>query len=100
MIGHSLDAQVQIYAADEWYEFLKELEAELPTIFITSSVVIRNKEEVPTDSYSNEEMPGLAVFIDKAPGEKCERCWIYSETTGEHEDHPTLCQRCATVMSN
>ncbi|PKM90985.1 MAG: isoleucine--tRNA ligase [Firmicutes bacterium HGW-Firmicutes-12] len=100
MIGHSLDAQVQIYAAGEWYEFLKELEIELPTIFITSNVVVRNKEEAPAEAYYNDEMPGLGVFIGKAPGEKCERCWIYSETTGEYEDHPTLCQRCATVMSN
>jgi len=100
LIGHSLDAQVQLYADGEWYEFLKGLEEELPTIFITSNVVVMNKKQVPSEVYSSDEIPELAVAIAKAPGEKCERCWIYSETTGENEIHPTLCKRCAAVVGS
>lgn len=100
LIGHSLDAQVQLYADAEWFGFLKELEAELPTIFITSNVVVRNKEQAPSEVFTSDEIPELAVSIAKAPGEKCERCWIYSETTGENETHPTLCKRCATVVGS
>ncbi|MCR4441151.1 MAG: isoleucine--tRNA ligase [Peptococcaceae bacterium] len=99
VIGHSLDARVQLYAAGEWYQFLKELESELPTILITSSVAVYPKGEAPAGAYSSEDIPDVAVLVQKAPGKKCERCWIYSETTGLEEAHPTLCRRCAQVMA-
>ena len=40
----------------------------------------------------------LAVSVAKAVGEKCERCWIYSDELGSDPEHPTLCPRCAAVM--
>ncbi len=40
----------------------------------------------------------LSIVIEKAEGEKCERCWSYSETVGQHENHSTLCARCADVV--
>lgn len=39
-----------------------------------------------------------SVVIEKADGEKCERCWTIAETVGESEAHPTLCTRCAEVV--
>ena len=38
--------------------------------------------------------------VTKAKGEKCERCWIYSEELGTDANHPTLCPRCTEVMKN
>jgi len=32
--------------------------------------------------------------VEKAKGEKCERCWMYSETVGQNSEYPTLCERC------
>ncbi|WP_444318056.1 zinc finger domain-containing protein, partial [Megasphaera sp.] len=29
----------------------------------------------------------------------CERCWIHSDTVGSDPNHPTLCARCAAVLS-
>ncbi|MDX9871204.1 MAG: isoleucine--tRNA ligase [Clostridia bacterium] len=100
LIGHALDAKVQLYAAGEWYDFLKELAEELPTIFIVSDVVVEKMEQAPAGAYTHEEVPGLAAAVAKAPGEKCERCWNYSESTGESEAHPTLCHRCAAVLES
>ena len=40
----------------------------------------------------------LGHMIIKAGGEKCERCWTYSETVGKDSEHPTLCARCAAVV--
>jgi len=98
-IGHSLDAQVHLYASGEWYDFLLSLEPQLPTIFITSSVVMHDSKERPESVYTGEELPDVAVTVNKAPGDKCERCWIYSEAVGEDEIHPTLCERCAHVLA-
>ena len=39
-IGHSLDAEVKLYAAPELYEFLNNYEKDLAFIFIVSSVRI------------------------------------------------------------
>jgi isoleucyl-tRNA synthetase len=39
-----------------------------------------------------------AVVVEKAEGEKCERCWTISTEIGENEAHPTLCPRCASVV--
>jgi isoleucyl-tRNA synthetase len=97
-IGHSLDAQVQLYANAEWYNFLSPLEGDLASLFITSSVLLKKEEQVPQGAFTSEELPGLAVVVERAPGEKCERCWIYSETVGQDAEHPTVCRRCAAVL--
>jgi len=100
IIGHSLDAKVDIFASSEWLPFLQDIVQDLATYFITSTVEIHPAEEAPAEAYRNEELPGLAVTVAKAPGQKCERCWIYSETVGESPEHPTLCKRCDTVIKS
>jgi isoleucyl-tRNA synthetase len=42
---------------------------------------------------------GVAVLVEKARGDKCERCWIYSEERGADPAHPGLCPRCAEVVA-
>lgn len=39
------------------------------------------------------------VVAEKSPHPKCERCWNYRLTVGLDPDHPTLCERCAAVVS-
>ena len=39
-----------------------------------------------------------AVAIQKADGQKCERCWNYSVRVGEFERYPTVCERCAEAL--
>ncbi len=93
IIGKPLEAKVSLYADGELYDFLKSVEAQLPEIFITSSVTVENGEgEVKGD------VEGLSVTVSKADGEKCERCWKFSDTVGQDKNHPTLCAHCAKVM--
>ncbi len=99
LIGHSLNALVHLYADEDLYEFLSGLEKDLPILFITSGAILHQEDEKTPDAYTGEDMPNLAVKIEKALGAKCERCWIYSETVGESEEHPTICRRCAAVMA-
>ena len=40
----------------------------------------------------------LAVRIEKADGEKCERCWNYSTHVGESQRYPTVCERCVAAL--
>ncbi|MGI6711616.1 MAG: isoleucine--tRNA ligase [Bacillota bacterium] len=100
VIGHSLNAAVDLYPDEELYGFLKELEDQLPMIFIVSTVTLHDPGDlVPDKAFKSEELP-LAVTVSTAPGEKCERCWIFSKTVGEDTKHPTLCNRCSHVVNS
>ena len=93
-IGKSLEAQVTLKADGELYDFLKENEAVLEPVFIVSKVVLEQGAAAQTTA----ETEGLEVTVSKAHGEKCERCWAYSDTVGKDEKHPTLCARCAAII--
>lgn len=94
VIGASLDAEIELFADGEMLDFLKANENELPVIFIASDV--RVTEGNGGDFHG--ELP-IGVTVRKASGEKCERCWSYSDTVGKSSDHPTLCVRCAAIIS-
>ncbi|MEW6661629.1 MAG: isoleucine--tRNA ligase [Bacillota bacterium] len=102
LIGSSLQAEVHLYALDETvYGFLKSNEGLLNTLFITSLVLVhRPGAEVPEAAGSCEEISGLKVLVQKAQGEKCERCWMYSPTVGGDAEHPALCSRCVEVVQS
>lgn len=97
-IGHSLNAKVTLYADGENLEFIKSIESDLVTVFIVSAVEIKNLADAPAAAQNGEEMPEIKVSVEQAPGDKCERCWMFSEFVGEDEKHPTLCKRCADVV--
>lgn len=81
-IKSSLEAKVTLCASGDKLAFLKKAENELATAFIVSEVeIVENSSE-------------LEIKIEKAEGEKCERCWVISKTVGENSEHPTLCSRC------
>ncbi|MBQ9097085.1 MAG: isoleucine--tRNA ligase [Clostridia bacterium] len=94
VIGHSLGADVTIYAEGNKYNFLKENEDMLKTLFIVSGAKV---EEGSVDGAFEGEF-GIKVKVAAAAGEKCERCWMFSETVGSDANHPTLCSRCAAAV--
>ena len=94
LIGHSLDAQVKIKGKGKNFNFFKTYENQLHTIFIVSQVVLK-EEDVGEDSSVNEALRGLKISVSRAKGEKCDRCWMYSESVGEKKEFNTVCSRCA-----
>ena len=86
VIGHSLNAKVILYVSEDRYEELLKDRELLTTVFIVSKVEIENNKR--------EEDSEIGIKVEMAEGEKCERCWMYSETVGKNQDHPTLCKRC------
>ena len=93
-IGHSLDAKVIVYADNEEYAFLKENEEQLLVVCITSGFEVRKMEEAPASAQESEYFENIKLLVEDAPGDKCERCWMYSESVGSSEEHPTICDRC------
>lgn len=93
-IGSSLDAEVTLYCSDEnEYNKLKDEADELKSLFIVSKVTVLNDGE---GQYKGES--GVTLTVGRASGEKCARCWTYSDTVGSDKDHPTLCARCASIV--
>jgi isoleucyl-tRNA synthetase len=95
-IGLSLDAKVTITADAELLAFLGEYADELAAIFIVSTVELVGT--ISAAAYSAESIAGLKIFVEKAPGEKCERCWSYSEKLGSHAEHPAICPKCTAAV--
>ncbi len=93
IIGASLEGAVTVYAKGEQYNFLKSVEDILTTVFIVSKVAI-----VEGDGGDHKGDSGIGVTVTHANGEKCERCWSYSETVGQDDEHPTLCERCRNIV--
>jgi len=100
VIGNSLEASVNLYADEELYSFLEPMAGELPTIFIVSAVVLKPLNEAPDDVKRFETHPELAVSIQQAKGEKCERCWMYHEDVGADPEHPTICPKCVQAIKS
>ena len=87
LIKASLEASVTLSAKGDEYDFINTVKDELAAAFIVS--------EVKLDDNTDGD---LKVTVAKAQGEKCERCWAYSETVGSCSEHPTICARCAEVI--
>lgn len=98
VVGHSLDTRVTLYLADELRQRLEGLDTDLRAVCIVSQIALAPLDQAPADAFSDEEVAGLAIAVEKAHGEKCERCWIYSTELGTDPAHPTLCPRCAAVI--
>jgi len=95
MIGHSLDARVLLNISNDEYAFLKEYtEAEVSDLFIVSQVKFVN------DRLNESEIDGITIAVEKASGEKCERCWKYDEEVGHDHEHTDVCPRCAKVLNS
>ncbi|MFA5142798.1 MAG: isoleucine--tRNA ligase [Candidatus Omnitrophota bacterium] len=95
-IGSSLEARIILAVEDKDYKkLLKENAEVLRYLFIVSQVEIKetgmNKDDIAKD------IP-IAVYIEKAKGMKCQRCWNYSEKVGSYKDHPALCERCVKAI--
>lgn len=96
-IGKSLEAKIILYCDGELYDTVKSISDELATAFIVSQVeVLKGNEGI----VKGEVLKNISMTVVKADGEKCERCWMHSETVGKNSEHKTLCERCAKVIES
>jgi len=100
-IGNSLEAQVNIFTNNrEDFDYLSMFKNELNLLFIVSKVKILREEKKSSysDLLEGIEFPRVSISVTKAPGEKCERCWCYSDYVGKDPECPTICEKCAKVI--
>jgi isoleucyl-tRNA synthetase len=87
VIGAPLEAQVTLAAGKELMPLLEEYRDELPGLFIVSQVLL--------EASSDTE---LAVRVERASGNKCERCWKYLPSYGADPRWPTVCEQCVAAL--
>ena len=84
VIGNSLEAKVKIIASNDNYNFIKKNENLLKDVLIVSKLEIQeNKKNI------------IEVKVEHADGEKCQRCWQYSDDIKNG-----LCLNCQNVLNN
>jgi isoleucyl-tRNA synthetase len=86
-IGSALEAAVEVQAAGKTYELLESYRDDLRYLFIVSQV-----------SLTKTEVGEPVVRVQRADGQKCERCWNYSTHVGDSARYPTVCERCVEAL--
>ena len=97
-IGHPLDATVILSAPENLYGLIEPYAQDLRFIFIVSKVSLLKAEKLD-GGFISENIEGLTIKIETAPGEKCERCWVHETSVGSDSSHPSICQRCQKALS-
>ncbi len=88
-VGSSLE--VAVYVKSNENELLKSCENELCNIFITSQAYVA--EEKPEDVLNEYTEENTTVWVTKAHGEKCCRCWKYRELNSDG-----ICPECEEAV--
>ena len=89
-VGSSLE--VAVYLKSDENELLKSCENELCNIFITSQAFVA--EEKPSDVLNEYTEENTTVWVTKAHGEKCCRCWKYRELNSDG-----ICPECHDAVN-
>lgn len=81
VIGSSLQAAITISAPKATADILRALGEEASFAFLVSDLSVEDADE-------------LSVKASVASGEKCDRCWHYTDDVGQHAEHKNICGRC------
>jgi isoleucyl-tRNA synthetase len=107
LIGAALDARVTLYVGDPGLHLLVN-QAGVP--LLRELLIVSQLEIVlgapPADLATAADkvvaretaLPGLAVEVRHADGQKCARCWTWSPAVGLDLEHPALCERCVPIV--
>ncbi|MEE2722190.1 MAG: isoleucine--tRNA ligase [Pseudomonadota bacterium] len=96
-IGSSLQSSPAVYLSEELTAAVEGID--LAEISITSTISIQGGD-APDDAFSLEDVPGVAVIPELAPGHKCERCWQVLPEVGSAPGAPDICNRCVDAVAH
>jgi isoleucyl-tRNA synthetase len=95
-IGSSLEASPVIYVSDR--QTLDTLfDVDLAEVCITSNYEVR-EGEAPVVAFRLNDVPNVAVVVEKAVGKKCARSWKILPAVGEDAEYPDVSPRDASAL--
>jgi isoleucyl-tRNA synthetase len=98
LIGNSLEAKVTLYVGDELYNLLKDYNNFLSSLFIVSSAGVIQNAKAPEIGYRSTEFGEMGILVERALGDKCQRCWNWDLSVGTFDNFPDLCKKCHDVI--
>jgi isoleucyl-tRNA synthetase len=85
-IGAPLEARLRLKADNDIFPLLDKYLDDLPGLFIVSQVALEHSSGP------------LTAEVERAAGEKCERCWKYTTDVGQDSEFPTVCAACKEAV--
>jgi isoleucyl-tRNA synthetase len=95
-IGSSLEASPLVYVSDKKM-FNTLFDIDLAEVCITSNAMV-TADDAPSDAFRLNEVPGVAVVVEKAVGTKCARSWKILSTVGDDPEYPDVSPRDAQAL--
>lgn len=98
LIGKSLEAKLTIYPNQQVNQLLTAVAADIPQLLIVSPdyfTVMPENIEAPENALVFDD---VAILVEKAEGETCDRCRQIRKDVGTDEKLPHLCGRCAQLV--
>ena len=86
IIGHSLDADIDLTLTEDLYNIVSHININLESIFIVSNVTVNRGSN-------------LKIGVKKSSFNKCARCWQYKKEVGTIKNHEEICERCKNAIS-
>ncbi|HEV3178043.1 MAG TPA: isoleucine--tRNA ligase [Stellaceae bacterium] len=96
-LGSSLQGAARLYVPEEYREALTGVD--LAELCITSEGTVAFSA-APEGAFALPEVPGVGVVIERASGEKCQRCWRILPEVGTVDGYVDLCRRCADAVAH
>jgi isoleucyl-tRNA synthetase len=99
VVGKSEEVKVELRAAGDLAALLEAHLADLPTVFMTSQVVLGGSP-VPGQGavYKESDESWATIAVARADGERCDRCWRYVPALSV-EPRAGLCDRCEAALA-
>jgi isoleucyl-tRNA synthetase len=95
-IGSSLEASPLVYVSDQKI-FSMLFDIDLAEVCITSNAMVSN-DDAPETAFRLNDVPGVAVVVEKAVGTKCARSWKILPTVGSDPEYPDVSPRDAQAL--
>ncbi|HXP73550.1 MAG TPA: isoleucine--tRNA ligase [Stellaceae bacterium] len=96
-LGSSLQGAARLYVPEDYREALAGVD--LAELCITSEGTVAFSA-APEGAFTLPEVAGVGVVIERASGEKCQRCWRVLPEVGASDGHAELCRRCADAVAH
>jgi isoleucyl-tRNA synthetase len=99
VIGLALDAKVIITPPEALKDIVSSHLDLIKQISIVSQMEISDSSPAGEGmQFKGEEIQSLFLTVLPASGEKCGRCWTWSEDVGASSEWPDACGRCVKVL--
>ncbi len=100
VVGKSLEAKVEVRATGRLATLLERYRDDLPTLFITSDVIVSGAPSAGEGTvYKESDDSWATIVVSRADGVRCDRCWRYVPAVSADPASQGLCRRCEGALA-